>query len=101
MPATWECPSCKRRVPLSVEECRCGWQRSRVPIAAPRRSDPARGATQRRWEIWVGLAVAIVMLAWGIYWIVRPPAPSPATGILGFVDPTPAPPSTRPSSRPK
>lgn len=100
MPATWECPSCKRRVPISVEECRCGWLRSRVPIAAPRPSDPVRGATRRGWEIWVGLGFALVLLAWGIYWIVRPPPPSPATGILGYVDPTP-PPAASPSPRHK
>ena len=97
MPATWECPSCKRRVPNTVEECRCGWLKSTVPISAPKASDPARGVTRRRWEIWVGVAVAVVMLAWGVYMIVRPPAPSPAKGILGYVDPTPPPsPAPRP-----
>lgn len=100
MPATWDCPSCKRRVPLSVEECRCGWPRGRVPVAPPAKGDLARGATRRSWEIWVGLAVAVVALAWGIYWIVRPPAPPPAKGILGYVDPTPRP-GAPPSARPK
>ena len=99
MVATWECPSCKRRVPNSVEECRCGWLRSRVPIAVPRAGDLARGATRRSWEIWVGLAIAAVMLAWGVYWIFRPPAPSPAQGILGFVDPTPPPASPSPKRK--
>jgi hypothetical protein len=99
VPATWECPSCKRRVPLSVEECRCGWLRSRAPIAAPRASDPARGATRRSWEVWVGVTVAVLALAWGIYWIIRPPAPPPAQGILGFVDP--GPPGPTPTARPK
>ena len=98
MSATWECPSCKRRVPNSVEECRCGWLRSRVPVAAPQPGDLVRGATRRPWELWVGLAFGVLMLAWGIYLIVRPPAPSPATGILGYVDPTPAP---KASARPK
>ena len=94
MPATWECPSCKRRVPLSIEECRCGWLRSRVAVAAPRPTDQARGATRRPWELWAVVGVAVVCLGWGIYLIVRPPAPSPAVGILGYVDPTPPPPST-------
>jgi hypothetical protein len=44
------------------------------------------------------VAFGILLLAWGIYWIVRPPPPSPATGILGFVDPTPAP---KASARPR
>jgi hypothetical protein len=86
-------------VPNTVEECRCGWLRSRVPVAVPQPGDLARGATRRPWEIWIGVAVAVVMLAWGIYWIVRPPPPSPAKGILGYVDPTPAPASSSP--RPK
>lgn len=98
MSATWECPSCKRRVPNSVEECRCGWLRSRVPIAAPRPDDLARGATRRPWEVWVAVTFGVLLLAWGVYWIVRPPAPSPATGILGYVDATPRP---SPSVRPK
>jgi hypothetical protein len=98
MSATWECPSCKRRVPNSVEECRCGWLRSRVPIAAPRPDDLVRGATRRSWEVWVAVTFGALLLVWGVYWIVRPPAPSPATGILGYVDPTPPP---SPSARPK
>jgi len=100
MPATWECPSCKRRVPLAVEECRCGWLRSRVPVAAPRPSDPVRGTARRGWETWVGLAVVVGALAWGIYWMVRPPAKPNTKGILGYVDATPPPPSTRPTPRP-
>jgi hypothetical protein len=91
MPATWECPSCKRRVPLSVEECRCGWLRSRVAVAPPRPSEPARGTTRRSWEVWAVVAVVVVCLGWGVYVIVSPPAPSPAVGILGYVDPTPPP----------
>ena len=98
MSATWECPSCKRRVPNSVEECRCGWLRSRAPIAAPRPGDLARGAQRPRWELWAGVALGVVLLAWSIYSIVRPPSPSPATGILGYVDPTPMP---HASARPK
>ena len=94
MPATWECPSCKRRVPLSIEECRCGWLRSRVAVAAPRPTDQARGATGRPWEIWAVVGVLVVCLGWGIYLIVRPPAPSPAVGILGYVDRPPPPPTT-------
>jgi len=92
MPATWECPSCKRRVPLAIEECRCGWLRSQVVVAAPRPTDQARGAARRPWEIWAVVGVVAVCLGWGIYLIVRPPAPSPAVGILGYVDPTPPPP---------
>jgi hypothetical protein len=98
MSSTWECPSCRRRVPNSVEECRCGWLRSRVPVAAPRSGDLARGARRPAWELWAGVALGVVLLAWGIYSIVRPPPPSPARGILGYVDPTPAP---RASARPK
>lgn len=94
MPATWECPSCKRRVPLSVEECRCGWLRSRLPVAAPAAGAPARGTTARPWELWAVGAVLAVCLGWGVYLIFRPPAPSPAVGILGYVDPTPRPPAT-------
>jgi hypothetical protein len=63
MPATWECPSCKRRVPLSIEECRCGWLRSRVAVAPPRPTDAARGATTRRpWELWAVVAVMVVCI---------------------------------------
>jgi hypothetical protein len=97
MAATWECPSCKRRVPLSIEECRCGWLRSRVAVAPPRRTDAARGSVRRPWELWAVVAVLVVCLGWGVYLIVRPPAPSPAVGILGYVDPTPAPPKPRPA----
>jgi hypothetical protein len=101
MATTWDCPSCKRRVPLSVEECRCGWLRSRVPIATPRPTDTARGAVKRPWELWVVLGVVVFCLGWGVYLIVRPPAPSPARGILGYVDPTPPPRVTRtPSPKP-
>jgi hypothetical protein len=49
------------------------------------------------------VGVVVVCLGWGIYLIVRPPAPSPAVGILGYVDPTPPPPSTakpRPTTTP-
>jgi hypothetical protein len=96
MPATWECPSCKRRVPLSIEECRCGWLRSRVAVAAPRPTDQVRGTTRRPWELWAVVGVVVVCLGWGIYLIVRPPAPSPAVGILGYVDPTPPPSTAKP-----
>ena len=99
MPSTWECPSCKRRVPLSIEECRCGWLRSRAAIAPPRPSEPARGTTRRAWETWVVIGIVLVCLGWGAWMIVSPPAPSPAVGILGYVDPTPPPPTTRPGAK--
>lgn len=94
MPATWECPSCKRRVPLSIEECRCGWLRSRVAVAPPRPTDQARGSTRRPWEVWAVMGALVLCIGWGVYLIIWPPAPSPAVGILGYVDPTPPPPSS-------
>lgn len=86
-------------MPLSVAECRCGWERSRVPLATPRAGDPARGTTHRPWEMWVAIAVGVIVLAWGVYWVVRPPRPPNTRGILGYVDQTPPPPTTAPQRR--
>ena len=67
-----------RGVPLRLAALARARRRRRSP------SDLARGATRRPWELWVGVAVVVVLLGWGVYLIVRPPAPSPAAGILGL-----------------
>src|SRR5262245_48583241 len=58
----WTCPSCGRRVPRRVDECRCGFKQSDAPVEAgaapPAATSTARGS--RRWPLMMfGLLVVV------------------------------------------
>jgi putative serine protease PepD len=84
------CPSCGRRVPRRVEECRCGFRTPEAaPIAVAAEPEPAAKASNRR-----GIAMLVAGLALGLGLAAVPlrslwtlaPTPAPAT-----VPPTAAP----------
>ncbi len=84
----WHCPSCGRRVPRRVEECRCGFRQpaDEMVIAAPVPNDqvPARGRRQLRLKTIMLLGIALLLGA-GVaavslrsWWA---PAPPPAATV--------------------
>src|SRR3712207_1182662 len=54
---SWTCPSCARKVPTRVAECRCGTQRADTPPALPDSTVATPGAGTSRATI-TGVAVA-------------------------------------------
>jgi hypothetical protein len=110
MSTTWPCPSCKRRVPLQLLECRCGMRRPAQAMAPamgqPQRRPAPRGgsgflASNSDWG-WLLLFVALFVgsALWG-FLVPGPPKPPPLLGVLDPPRPQPSrPPSTPPSARP-
>lgn len=110
MPAMWECPQCHRRVPMNVEECRCGMFRPRAaPPGGARRAGAAPGNLMENepfsWRelpgsVKAGLAVAVLSGVGGILWLIfAPAAPLKMMPLLGYMDrPAPIPPSTTPAA---
>src|SRR5262245_6749935 len=100
MPATWLCPSCGRRVPASLGECRCG--SPRPSVQALERATSSRQKLPR--DV---LALAIVLglvVIGGIVALFLPYGRGRALNLLGVLDrrppqvtPTPTP---RPASTP-
>ena len=76
---SWTCPSCGRRVPRRVDECRCGFQHaetpSDVPISAPPPSAPPRQHSNH-----IVFLSLLVIVAGGIValFLLRESAPVPA-----------------------
>jgi hypothetical protein len=61
MPPTWLCPSCGRRVPAPLGECRCGALRSAAVVQAAR----MQGRSQKLPRDVVALLVVLVLLVVG------------------------------------
>lgn len=100
--SAWTCPSCGRKVPPHIAECRCGFVCEVTPAAetsvhptAPASSAPLAGTVI---SIVVGLAVVV-----GGVWLVgrprRPPVPM-AAARESAAPPEPAPVGSRPPSVP-
>lgn len=76
----WFCPSCGRRVPNRVGECRCGYHREaepQEPFVAPQTADApsSRGISARG----TALIVIVVAAVAGLY-LARPRPQTPAAG---------------------
>src|SRR5262245_35411241 len=90
-----ECPSCGRRVPTKVTQCRCGAQMPAEPNALAARDDAEPSTADFAAGVRFGLIVALGLgvVAGGAYLISRPaPAPArpvPATSKLFPVEPAP------------
>jgi serine protease Do len=78
---SWTCPSCGRKVPNRVPECRCGFQQADAPPPLPETADvaepPARGRSRGLVLAVVGVlgagALVMIPLRWN-----STPTPSPA-----------------------
>ena len=63
MQFSWTCPSCARKVPSRVTECRCGFQQADAPPPLPEQAlEPAPATPARRWVL---PAVVVVILCVG------------------------------------
>lgn len=59
IPHVWTCPSCGRRVPTRVPDCRCGHRQADAPPPLPQPSAPRPAAAGTPWSlIAIGLLVA-------------------------------------------
>jgi S1-C subfamily serine protease len=77
---SWTCPSCGRRVPRRVDECRCGFQHAETPADAPIGAPPPPAPPRQDWHHIVFLSL-LVIVAGGIValYLLRQSAPVPAT----------------------
>src|SRR5262245_11828950 len=81
---SWTCPSCGRRVPRRVDECRCGFQHAETPadapISAPAPSGPPASAPRRQDSTHIVFLSLLVIVAGGIValYLLRESAPVPA-----------------------
>jgi S1-C subfamily serine protease len=46
--AAWNCPSCRRRVPRQVEECRCGFKWADLPLVEAAPAEPPAAHSNKR-----------------------------------------------------
>ncbi len=95
----WSCPHCKRRVPGSLEECRCGFLRVLAVQAEAREVEKAR----MPWDIWAALGVMALALILGLVWIFMPAKRNPLPALLGYSAAAPSPtptPKPRPTKAP-
>lgn len=89
----WHCPSCRRRVPRRVEECRCGFRQpeNEIVIAEPVPNDtmPARRRRQRRRKtallLAIGLLVGAGLAAVPLRSLWAPTAPPAAAAVTSAV----------------
>jgi hypothetical protein len=77
---SWTCPSCGRRVPRRVDECRCGFQHAETPADAPIGAPQPSAPPRQDWHHVVFLSL-LVIVAGGIValYLLRESAPVPAT----------------------
>jgi S1-C subfamily serine protease len=77
---SWTCPSCGRRVPRRVDECRCGFAHAETPADAPI-SAPPPPAPPRQDSNQIVFLCLLVIVAGGIValFLLRESAPVPAT----------------------
>jgi hypothetical protein len=104
MPVTWECAQCHRRVPMALQECRCGAfrpqpdapARLRMPDGPDDIAGPRFSWRELPRPVVVALGVIVVStLAVLVSMFVYPPAPPPLMPLLGYMDrPAPTPPPT-------
>jgi S1-C subfamily serine protease len=80
MAFSWTCPSCARKVPSKVPECRCGFQQADAPPPVPEEAvAPAPAAQARSWALPV--LVIVILGAGGLamvpMWSATPGEPAP------------------------
>ncbi len=88
---TWLCPNCKRRVPATLAECRCGFLQVLAVQAETRDAERVR----LPWDIWVALGVMALALILGVVWIFLPAKRNPIPALLGYSAPAPTPQPTK------
>jgi S1-C subfamily serine protease len=59
----WTCPSCGRRVPRRVDECRCGFKQADAPVEEAGAPAPAIAPTPSRSSAWALLLFGVSLLA--------------------------------------
>ena len=94
--ATWVCPGCQRRVPRRLATCRCGFTQtdgSAPEIAGEPVPSPTSGAA----AVARTAAAFVVVLAGGIWWLTRGPAPRPVAPAV-MMAPAPKPPASVPAT---
>src|SRR5262245_48827050 len=96
MPVTWLCPSCGRRVPESLDECRCGMQR---PAAAAVARVAASRSRKLPKDVVILMVVVGLVLVGGVVALFFPYAPTRGIRILGTIDQKP--PASPTPSKPK
>ena len=93
---SWTCPSCGRRVPRRVGECRCGFQLAETaadpPISTPAPAPtPAAAPAPARQQAsnQIVFLCTLVIVAGGIVaiFLLRQTAPAPATGAVASTSP--------------
>lgn len=103
MPATWTCPTCRRRVPLREAVCFCGCPRERAEreVEEARRKDAAQPTRE------LGLTLALIALV--LVFVVgrpgnQPRRVEPEVAPVNTLPPPPPPPAPRyetPAPRPR
>ena len=88
---TWLCPHCKRRVPVTLDECRCGSLRVLAVQAETREAERVR----MPWDIWAALGVMALALILGVVWIFLPAKRNPLPALLGYSASAPTPQPTK------
>ena len=92
MPATWLCPSCGRRVPASLEECRCGVPRSSAAVAAVRMQGRRQKLPR---DVVVLLVVLVLLVVGGLVVLFLPYGRGKSLRLLGTLEqPRPTPTAT-------
>ena len=97
-PGAWTCPSCGRRVPPRIDECRCGSPRPGEPVEAQPAEPPPptpRASVPLSWAIGACLVVAGAVA----FFAARPAAPRAPVPAVPAADARPAP-GERPPSQP-
>jgi S1-C subfamily serine protease len=85
MQFSWTCPSCARKVPSRVTECRCGFQQADAPPPLPEEAlAPPPAAPTRSWVL--PLLVVAIVGAGGVamvpMWSATPNQPAPTAEVV-------------------
>ena len=89
----WTCPSCQRRVPPRIEECRCGTRRPEAPSALP---EPTAENARRVHPALLGALAALLVTAGATWYFQQREAPPQSVQSAPVA--SPAQPATQPES---
>ena len=83
----WSCPSCGRRVPNRIEQCRCGAERPAIEFVPPAESETptAPEPSRRRRALLLGIALVVLVVAAFPMRSVLAPSSSPAASVAPAV----------------
>jgi S1-C subfamily serine protease len=70
----WICPSCNRRLPRWVYECRCGFQRNEEDPVESEQHPSVSALTMSRSRLFVAGVVMVIAVGTAFWWTRRPPA---------------------------